>query len=124
MPFSLSSSSPTASSVDLNWTADNDYAFNVRVSIANETTSTTVLGSTVVSAGSSDFGVVTNSGLSANTTYTYVMSIRRASNYELLGTRTATGTTLNPPPAPPSVSLATALARSVTGVGMMIGRST
>lgn len=93
--------------IGYDWFAGNDnYTFNIRISIVNTTTNTTLVSAdTIVAPGFGTGATSTQGGLSPNTNYTLVMSIRRASNYELLGTRTATITTdALPPPSPPSWS--------------------
>jgi large repetitive protein len=104
--YSISQAYTGTDFIYVDWYAENTGTFNVRVSIANESTGATILGSTVIAAnGGYDNGTVISSGLSPSTGYTFVMSIRRASNYELLGTRTITASTnAAPPPAPPSWS--------------------
>lgn len=109
MAYTLSgvSSLTTATQIGYDWYAGNDnYSFNVRISIVNTTTNTTLVSAdTVVAPGVGIGGTDTQGGLSPSTNYTLVMTIRRASNYETLGTRTATITTSAPPtPAPPSWS--------------------
>lgn len=95
----------TTNQIGYSWFAANDnYSFNIRVSVANETTGTTLVGSTVVAPNIGIGGTDVHSGLSPGTTYTLVLTIRRASNFELLGTRTTFVTTNVQTPSPPSWS--------------------
>lgn len=94
----------TASQIGYDWFAGNDnYTFNIRVSVANTTTGTTLVGSTVVAPGEGVGATSTQTGLSPSTSYTLVMTIRRASNFEELGTRTVVITTAAAPPPPAPV---------------------
>lgn len=104
--YYISQSVTDSDYIYIDYGADNTGTFNVRVSIANESTGATILGSTIIAAnGGYAYGTVLSSGLSPSTTYTFVMTIRKASDYSFLGTRTISATTdAAPLPTPPSWS--------------------
>ena len=100
---------PTQNQITAFYSATNDRAFNIRISIANTTTGTTLLGSTVLTPNQFIDGTVSEAGLNPGTNYSVVMTIRRASNFEFLGDRSVIGgiTTASAPvvtPAAPSWS--------------------
>lgn len=100
MSYSISQASgfpPTQTEVTAFYDATNDRTFNIRISVANDTTSTTLVGSTLLTPGQNTSGFAFSSGLSPGTSYSIVMTIRRASNFEQLGTRTVTISTTSPP---------------------------
>lgn len=107
MSYSISQGNVTAGTLEANYSATNDRTFNIRISVANATTGTTLVGSTVLTPGQNTSGTAYDSGLSPNTSYTIVMTIRRASTFEELGTRTVVITT-SPPPPPPTIWYAAA----------------
>lgn len=110
--YSISPSLYSYNYACVDWSADNlGGSFNVRVSIAvfigdTENNVGTILGSTVVeTSGPYSYanGTACAYGLGSSTTYRFVMSIRKASDYSLLGTRTTYVTTSAPPPPPAPV---------------------
>lgn len=110
--YSISPAYATSNSACVDWSADNlGGSFNVRVSIAvfiGDTTNSvgTILGSTLVeTSGPNSYwnGTACAYGLGSSTTYRFVMSVRRASDFSLLGTRTTYVTTDAPPPPPAPV---------------------
>jgi beta-lactam-binding protein with PASTA domain len=105
--YSISPSLTSYNSACVDWDADNAGGpYNVRVSIAayigdTENSVGTILGSTVVTTSGPDSyanGTACAYGLGSSTTYRFVMSIRKASDYSLLGTRTTYVTTAAAPP--------------------------
>lgn len=98
---------PTANTVTAFYDATNDRTFNIRISVANATTGTTLVGSTVLTPGQNTSGFADSTGLSPNTSYTLVMTIRRSSDFSELGTRSVTITTAGTPP-PPTIWYASA----------------
>jgi len=93
---------PTQTSVTAFYDATNDRAFNIRISVANATTGTTLVASTVLTPGQNTSGFAESTGLSAGTSYNIVMTIRRASTFEFLGDRSIPITTVAATPAAPS----------------------
>ncbi len=96
---------PTQTEVTAFYSATNDRTFNIRISVANATTGTTLVGSTVLTPGQYTDGYAFSNGLNPSSSYNIVMTIRRASDFSELGTRSVQISTLAaPPPAPPSWS--------------------
>lgn len=108
MSYSISQASgypPTQTEVAAYYSATNDRTFNIRISVANATTGTTLVGSTVLTPGQFTDGFAFDNNLSPSSSYNIVMTIRRASTFEELGTRSVQITTqAAPPPSPPSWS--------------------
>lgn len=128
MSYSIVQSSvfpPTTSSVTAFYQATNDRTFNIRISVANATTGATLVGSTVLTPGQYTDGFAESTGLSSNTTYSIVMTIRRASNFEELGTRTVNITTASAPSGatvPNVLGLSQASAtNSIQNAGLIVG---
>lgn len=101
--YSIVPAYATSNTACVDWDADNlGGPYNVRVSIA-VTGVGTILGSTVVdTSGPNSYwnGTACAYGLSPSTTYEFVMTVRKASDYSFLGTRTTSVTTDAPPPPP------------------------
>jgi len=94
---------PTQTTATAFFSASNDRAFPIRISVA--ASGVTIIPSTVIQVGGFLDGNATATGLSPGTTTSFVMTIRRSSTFEELGTRTVNITTLSaPPPSPPSWS--------------------
>lgn len=101
--YSISSSNPTTSSIDINWSVNNTSGtFGIRFTVYNNNTGVTVKPFQTVGAGGSTSGSATDTGLSPGTTYRYYIDIYRFSTGAYIESKTITATTASvpPPPAP------------------------
>ena len=94
---------PTQTTATAFFSATNDRTFAIRISVTAN--GATIIPSTLINVGGFLDGNAAATGLFPGNTYAFVMTIRRNSNNEQLGTRTVNISTLSaPPPAPPSWS--------------------
>jgi len=94
---------PTQTTATAFFSATNDRTFGIRISVTAN--GATIIPSTLINVGGFLDGNAAATGLFPGNTYAFVMTIRRNSNNEQLGTRTVNISTLSaPPPEPPSWS--------------------